>query len=117
MKKKELPEKKHFFTIGEVSDYLDLPESTLRYWEKIFPQVSPKRYGGERRYTRKDIEQIENIYFLLKVQKMTIEGAKKYLSKKRKEFVLKDYELIQELNELKQKLEWLKKMLEENGQN
>ncbi len=116
MRHKNLPDKKQFFSIGEVSAYIGVPESTLRYWEKEFNQIiKPRRFAGERRYTRKDIEQIEKIYELLKVQKLTIKGAKDYLKRKRKKFVLKDYELVQELKDLKQKLEWLKKILEENA--
>jgi DNA-binding transcriptional MerR regulator len=115
MKKNNLPEKKQFFTIGEVSNYLDIPESTLRYWEKEFPQIKPQRFGGERRYSRKDIEQLEIIYMLLKVQKLTIKGAKDYLKKRKKNFILRDFELVQDLKHLKKSLEKLKKLLEENA--
>lgn len=115
MRNKSLPDKKQFFSIGEVSSYIGVRESTLRYWEKEFNQViKPRRFAGERRYSRKDIEQIEKIYELLKVQKLTIKGTKDYLKRKRKKFVLKDFELVQELQKFKKKLEQLKKILEEN---
>jgi len=116
MKKKELPEEKHFYSIGEVASYLNVNESTLRFWEKEFTQLSPKRYSGERKYTKEDIEVAEKIYHLLKVEKLTIKGAKEYLKKKRKNSpVAKNYELYEQLKDLKEKLNTLKKIIEENA--
>lgn len=56
---------------------LDIPESTLRYWEKEFEQISPKKSSsGVRHYTAYDIEQIKLVNHLVKEKSLTIKGAK-----------------------------------------
>ena len=76
-------------SIGEVAKILNLinkkngsPNThTLRFWEKEFKNVSPKIFAGRRRYYDKStIELLKKIKFLLKIQGMTIKGAKKALS-------------------------------------
>ncbi len=70
---------KLYYTIGEVSQLLDIPESTIRYWEKEFPFIIPKkRLHGRRVYRKDEIEKIKLIKELLYDKKFTIEGAKKY---------------------------------------
>ena len=76
-------------TIGEVVKLIGLkskkgqspPTHTLRYWEKEFKQIKPKILNGNRRYyDKKNIELLKKVHFLLKVQGMTINGAKKILN-------------------------------------
>lgn len=68
--------KKYYYTIGEVCNYLELQSHVLRYWEKEFPQLKPKKqHGRNRKYTQKDIELLEKIKFMLYTQKFTIQGA------------------------------------------
>ena len=56
---------------------LDIPDSTLRYWEKEFKEISPKKNAkGIRHYTMDDIEQIKKVKFLVKDNSLTINGAK-----------------------------------------
>ncbi len=55
---------------------------TLRFWESKFSQIKPIFVSGRRYYTRKDVEVINLIKFLLKDQGLTITGAKKVLNKK-----------------------------------
>ena len=75
-------------TIGEVSKIIGLkskkgssnPTYIIRFWEKEFKQIKPKILSGKRRYyDQKNIELLKRIYFLLKVQGMTINGVKKIL--------------------------------------
>ena len=75
-------------TIGEVSRIIGLkskkgssnPTYIIRFWEKEFKQIKPKILTGNRRYyDQKNIELLKRIYFLLKVQGMTINGVKKIL--------------------------------------
>lgn len=69
---------KRYYTIKEVSEMLEVPESTLRYWEKEFKEVSPKKTSsGIRQYTAADIEQIKLVKFLVHENSLTIKGAKK----------------------------------------
>ena len=77
-----------FFKISEVSVYLDLvnPLSKkplnhiLRYWEKEFRQIKPKKINNRRYYSTEQVEIIKKIKFLLKNKGMTISGAKKLLN-------------------------------------
>ena len=60
---------KQFYSIGEVAEMFDINETTLRYWEKEFSQISPKKTGGKmRRYTQDDIEQVRSPRTLEKEQ-------------------------------------------------
>ncbi len=71
-----------YYSIGEVSNILDVKESTLRYWEKEFDQLKPKRSDSNRRvYSNDDIEMIKKIMHLLVDMKYTIAGAKEELEK------------------------------------
>jgi DNA-binding transcriptional MerR regulator len=72
---------KHYLRIGEVSVVTGLPASVLRYWESEFSFLQPKKSSsGQRLYTRQDIEQVVEIQKLLYAEKLTIEGARKRLS-------------------------------------
>jgi len=76
-------------TIGEVVKILDLktkkgqslPTHTIRFWEKKFKQIKPKKLDGNRRYyDEKNINLLKKVKFLLKDQGMTISGVKKILN-------------------------------------
>tara|TARA_Y100000992_G_C20866716_1_gene305318 strand:- start:10 stop:384 length:375 start_codon:yes stop_codon:yes gene_type:complete len=78
-------------TIGEVVNILNADEKskikiashTIRFWEKEFKQIKPKKLKGNRRYfDKKNIDLLKKIKFLLKNQGMTIIGVKKILSEK-----------------------------------
>ncbi len=115
MKKPDKTENKKFlYSIGEVASMFNLKESTLRYWEKEFTQLKPQKYSGERKYTQQDIETVRKIHYLLKVKKLTIKGAKAEM-KRRHSNILKNYYLYEELQAIKKKLLWLKKIIEENA--
>lgn len=70
-----------YFTIGEVSRLCQLEPHVLRYWEQEFPQISPsKRKGNRRYYQRKDVVMIRQIRHLLYEQGYTIPGARAKLA-------------------------------------
>ncbi len=67
-------------TIGEVSEYLNLPAHVLRFWESKFSQIKPiKRRGGHRYYRPEDIDILREVRSLLYDRGYTIKGAQKYL--------------------------------------
>lgn len=71
---------KLYFSIGEVAHLFDLNESTLRFWEKEFDEISPRKTKkGTRYYRQEDIEQIRLIYHLVKERGMTLSGARRRL--------------------------------------
>lgn len=83
MKKIELDEKR-YYTISEVSRLTGLEQYVLRYWEKEFPLLKPrKNRGGNRLYTVKDIELVNRINHLRKEEGLTIAGARSKLTMKR----------------------------------
>ncbi len=70
------------YRIGEVARMLGLETYVLRFWESEFPQLAPKRTPkGQRLYTDKHIAAIRKVRELLHEQGMTIEGARKILSR------------------------------------
>lgn len=74
---------KRYFRIGEVGELCDLKPHVLRYWEQEFPQLSPvKRRGNRRYYQREDILMVRQIKHLLYEKDFTIEGAKGQLAKR-----------------------------------
>ena len=75
----KLPSKR-YYTIGEIAKAFNVNTSLLRFWEKEFKEIQPKKkQSGARKYTTEDIIILEKIYYLLKQKGLTIEGAKKQL--------------------------------------
>lgn len=105
--------KKIFFTIGEVSDIVGVDDYTLRYWEKEFKQLSPRRRrGGVRMYVIDDIQIIKRIKYLLYNRKFTIEGAKMIMDNK----LESEEDFIEYLDMIKYELsDILKDVRGENG--
>ena len=102
---------KLYYSISEVSNHLDVAPSLLRYWESEFPSIKPKRNGrGTRFYTSKDIEEIERIYYLVKEQGFTLQGAKEKI-KTDKKGVNANIEAIQKLHSIRDFLVKLKDSL------
>ncbi|MCS6981210.1 MAG: MerR family transcriptional regulator [Flavobacteriales bacterium] len=74
---------KIFYSISEVARHLGVNASLIRFWEKEFPQLKPRKNSrGERLYTKKDIQLLERIYHLVKVEGFTLEGARRHLNKR-----------------------------------
>ena len=73
--------RKLYYSIREVSDRVGQKPHVLRYWETEFEQLRPKKNrAGNRAYTERDVEIVEEIQRLLKEEKYTIEGARQVLS-------------------------------------
>lgn len=72
---------KRYFTIGEVGQLCDVKPHVLRYWEQEFPQLSPVKRAGKRRYYQyQDVLLVRQIRSLLYDQGFTIGGARQHLS-------------------------------------
>lgn len=72
---------KSYYKIGEVSAMLDVPISTLRFWEDTFEQLDPFRTpGGTRKYRPEDVEMCKLIKRLLRDKGLSLEYAKKELA-------------------------------------
>ena len=70
---------KYYYSIGEVSNLLDVKAHVLRYWESEIPAIRPKKSGHQRRYTLQQIETLKKIKDMLYNQRYTIEGARQKL--------------------------------------
>ena len=105
---------KLYYSIGELSNLFDVNASLLRFWEKEFQFViSKKNAKGNRLYSIKEIEKINRIYHLVKIEGYTIEGAKKALKSKDKISINENNPRSKETNNatLIQKLESIKQRL------
>ena len=101
---------KMYYSIGELSKMLEVNASLLRFWEKEFNlKVSKRNKKGNRLYSIKELEEINRIYSLVKVNGYTLDGAKKALKSKSKPVDIDAHQLvISKLNNIKKKLIQLK---------
>ena len=77
-------EEQRYYSISETSRITGLEQYVLRYWEKEFPMLRPrKNRGGSRLYTSKDIELINRIKHLRQSEGLTIPGARARLTMRR----------------------------------
>ncbi len=104
---------KTFYTIGEVADFLDIPSSTLRYWESQFRILSPSRSPtGRRRYTTADIEKIRKLYYLVKEKGLKLDAAQAEL-KRNPSNVDNKFRAIERLRTLKGHLQLMIEAIDE----
>ncbi len=114
--KKNEENEKTFYSIGEVSQMLGIPTSTLRYWEKELPTVNPRKsQGGTRKYHISDIEELRLIHRLVKDEGHTIEGAKKVL-RHRRNSEMKKSDVLQRLHNIRQEIVGILKEFEEDAE-
>ncbi|WP_347374131.1 MerR family transcriptional regulator [Aequorivita sp. Q41] len=105
-----LPEKL-YYSIGEVADAFDVNTSLIRFWEKEFDVLKPKKNAkGNRKFTPQDIKNLELIYHLVKERGFTLEGAKVHL-KENKQKTLNQFEIIRKLETVKAELIKIKEQL------
>lgn len=82
---KETDITKLYYSIGEVAEMFDVNTSLIRFWEKEFDIIKPKKNKkGNRLFTPEDLDNLKVIYNLVKEQGLTLDGAKKYLKENRK---------------------------------
>ena len=106
----ELPEKR-YYGIGEVANAFDVNTSLIRFWEKEFDVLQPKKNAkGNRKFTQEDIKNLELIYHLVKERGFTLEGAKIHL-KENKQKTLDRFEIIRKLETVKAELLKIKEQL------
>ena len=106
-------ELKKFYGIAEVAEQFNVAESLLRFWEKEFPNIKPKKSGrGVRMYTKEDIEEVRLVYNLLKVRGMKIAAAKQVLNKNKKA-ASDTSEIIGRLQSIKNELQEISRELKE----
>lgn len=99
---------KLYYSIGEVAQMFNVNTSLIRFWEKEFPSIKPKKNKkGNRLFSPKSVLELQHIYQLVKVEGHTLEGAKKALKNGEVEITqpeLNKKELIERLEGIKEKL-------------
>lgn len=75
---------KKYYAISEVAEMFGVSETLLRFWEKEFPSIQPRKSGRNvRQYTQEDIDEIRVIHNMVKVRGMKLAAAREALSKNR----------------------------------
>lgn len=95
---------KLYYSIGEVADMFGVNTSLIRYWEKEFDIIKPKKNKkGNRLFTKKDIDNFHIIFHLVKERGMTLKGAQKKM-KENKEEEEHTFEIIKSLEQIREML-------------
>ncbi|MFA8433671.1 MAG: MerR family transcriptional regulator [Marinifilaceae bacterium] len=101
---KEKKIEKLFYSIGEVAEMFQVNASLIRFWEKEFDIIKPKKNKkGNRFFTKQDIENFHLIYHLVKERGMTLKGAQKKL-KENKEDTQNNFDVVTRLQEIRDML-------------
>lgn len=107
---------KEFYSIKEVAKMLEIPAYVLRYWEKEFPMLRPRRNRlGRRFYSKKDVDIARMIKVILYEQGYTIAGARKKLAtitQEPEQLTLPLKETVKIVKEIKEELKKLRNMLD-----
>ncbi len=102
---------KRYYSIGEVAEMFDVNTSLIRFWEKEFDILKPKKNKkGNRLFTVKDVENLKLIYHLVKERGFTLRGAKTKLSQNRED-TAKVAQVVSRLQMIKQALLDMKRSL------
>ena len=105
-----IPEKR-YYKIGEVAKAFSVNTSLIRFWEKEFDIIQPKKNAkGNRLFTSNDIANFQLIYRLVKEKGYTLEGAKQKL-KENPESVINNHQIISRLEAIKLELTNIKNQL------
>jgi DNA-binding transcriptional MerR regulator len=108
---KEKKIEKVYYTIGEVAEMFGVNTSLIRFWEKEFDIIKPKKNKkGNRLFTKQDIDNFHLIYHLVKEKGMTLKGAQKKLKENREE-TIENFEVIKTLKAIKEMLLEIKENL------
>lgn len=82
----ELTPGKLYYSIGEVAAHFQVNTSLIRFWEKEFEVLKPlKNKKGNRLFTQQDVDNIQQIYHLVKEKGFTLQGARDYLQKAKRQ--------------------------------
>jgi DNA-binding transcriptional MerR regulator len=108
----ELSAEKLYFSIGEVSKAFGVNSSLIRFWDKEFDILKPKKNAkGNRLFTQEDVKNLKLIYHLVKERGFTLDGARTHLKEGQKK-TLDKFEIISKLESVKAQLLNLKKSID-----
>ncbi len=106
---------KKYYAIGEVAEMFGVTETLLRYWEKEFPSIQPRKSGRNvRQYTQEDINEIRVIHNMVKVRGMKLAAARTAIAKNHSK-ENSTTELMNRLQQIRTELVSIKKELDGIG--
>ncbi len=89
--------------MGEVTKAFDVNPSLIRFWEKEFDVLQPKKNSrGNRKFSQDDIKNLKRIYHLVKERGFTLEGAREYMKSHKEE--ISNFDIISKLEFVKAEL-------------
>lgn len=95
---------KQFYKIKEVAELIEVPASTLRFWESQFPEIKPRRNAhGIRTYTPRDIELLRLVRYLIKEKGLKIDAAIEQLRNNRAN-VSRRQDVVERLHSIRDRL-------------
>ena len=102
---------KRYYSIGEVAEAFGVNASLIRFWDKEFDILKPKKNAkGNRMFTPEDVKNLQLIFHLVKERGFTLDGAKIHLKEGQKK-TLDKYEIISKLEGIKAQLMQIKEGL------
>ncbi len=108
---KERDINKRYYTMGEVTEMFNVNASQIRFYEKEFEILQPKKNKkGNRLFTPEDVENLKVIFHLVKDKGFTLQGAREYLKNNKSE-IKENQKVIDSLERLKQFLLQVKEQL------
>jgi DNA-binding transcriptional MerR regulator len=108
---KQDPVKKLYYPIGDVAKMFGVNNSLIRFWEKEFDIIKPKKNKkGNRYFTPKDIDNFKIIFHLVKERGFTLDGAKKKL-RENKDGTIKNVEIVSQLQDIRAQLVAIRELL------
>lgn len=111
MSSKDYEIKKLYYSMGEVTKMFNVNASQIRYYEREFDIIKPKKNKkGNRLFTAEDIENLKIIFSLVKDKGYTLQGARDYLKTNKNE-ARENQRVIDSLERLKVFLKEVRKSL------
>ena len=99
-----LPENKRYYSMGEIALAFGVNQSLIRFWDKEFDILKPKKNAkGNRLFTPDDVKSLQLIYHLVKERGFTLEGAKTHLKEGQKK-TLDKFDIVSKLEHIKAQL-------------
>ena len=90
--------------MGEIAKAFDVNQSLIRFWDKEFDILKPKKNAkGNRMFTPEDVKNLQLIYHLVKERGFTLEGAKVHL-KEGQQKTLDKFDIVRKLESIKTQL-------------
>ena len=100
----DLPKDKRYYSMGEIATAFDVNQSLIRFWDKEFDILKPKKNAkGNRMFTPEDVKNLQLIFHLVKERGFTLEGAKVHLKEDQKK-TLDKFDIISKLETVKAQL-------------